>query len=128
MVIVNADAIFEKFHWYKVYNVLKNVLHKNLYYAFGLTLGCLILHRFFPEAYGPGIALHLVSVATCFITGGQSCDAHAVQLSPLVTSALYLGGKDPKRTVTLCLYIGFETAGILLAVAIFGFYYSFRFP
>merc|ERR1719183_2980757 len=120
MLIVNADSIFAKFRFYKIYFVLRKSLHRDLYYAISLTGGCLIAHRYYPEAKLPGIVLHLASLVVYFRSG--------VQANPMVSCALVMGGKNQMTKIQLLLRVAFQSTGMLLALAVFGFYYSFRFP
>merc|ERR1740130_749908 len=120
MLIVNADSIFAKFRFYKIYFVLRKSLHRDLGSSVALTMGCLIMHRIFPEAKLPGIALHLSSIAVWIFAG--------VQANPMVSCGLYLGGKNQMTRVQLMLRVAAQTTGMALALAVFGFWSSFRFP
>merc|ERR1711869_179948 len=72
MLIVNADQVFSRFYFYKVYFVLRKTLKRDCFTAMFLMFLCLVLHRVYPEAYLPGIFLHAASVAIFYATGVQT--------------------------------------------------------
>merc|ERR1719263_722442 len=118
MLVVNADTLLAKFRFYKIYFVLRKTLQKDFLYSLLLMGGCLVLHRIFPEATWPGCALHLGAAAAWIASG--------LQTSPLVSLALYVGGKNQMTRVQLMLRLAAQSVGTFLALSIFGFYYSFR--
>eukprot|EP00928_Gymnodinium_smaydae_P074314 TRINITY_DN57370_c0_g1_i1.p2 TRINITY_DN57370_c0_g1~~TRINITY_DN57370_c0_g1_i1.p2 ORF type:complete len:220 (-),score=55.83 TRINITY_DN57370_c0_g1_i1:96-755(-) len=120
MGIANADTLFAKLRVYKIYLVLRKALLKDCFSAASITLGCLIVHGMFPSAQAPGVALHLGSLLAWFACG--------VQPSPLISCGLYAGGRNQMTKIQLMLRIAAQFAGIVLSFALFGLYYSFRFP
>merc|ERR1712039_1143242 len=118
--IVNADALFAKFRFYKVFIVLRKVLFHDLCSATCLALGCLTVHGFSPEMRAPGIALHVAGLLA-YLGGG-------VQTTPVVSYGLYVGGRNQMTKIQLMLRIGAQVTGNILAFALFGLFWSFRFP
>merc|ERR1712151_220119 len=88
--------------------------------AAALSLGCLVAHGMFPEMRAPGVALHIASLAAWAF-----CN---VQTSPVVSCGLWAGGRNQMTKIQLMLRIIAQAAGSVLAFALFGLYYSFRFP
>merc|ERR1719401_613435 len=120
MVAGNADFFFAKFRFYKIYIVLRRSLLKDFVSAASVSLFCLALHGMWPDAYAPGVALHFSSLAAWVACG--------VQTSPMVSCGLWAGGKNQMTKMQLFLRLSVQLAGIVLAFAIFGLYFSFRFP
>lgn len=120
MAIVNADALFSKFRFYKVYLVLRKPLGADCQYSFFQALFCLVLHGIWPEARGPGILLHILS----FVAWVQ----YGVQTSPMVTCGIWYGGTNQLTKIQLGLRLAAQWAGGFIAFAMFGLWYSFRFP
>merc|ERR1719265_1483881 len=50
MLIVNADHLFSRMRWYKIYVALKKILKQDCASSGSLVLGCLLVHGAFPEA------------------------------------------------------------------------------
>eukprot|EP00929_Paragymnodinium_shiwhaense_P007154 TRINITY_DN111096_c0_g1_i1.p1 TRINITY_DN111096_c0_g1~~TRINITY_DN111096_c0_g1_i1.p1 ORF type:complete len:206 (+),score=49.46 TRINITY_DN111096_c0_g1_i1:92-709(+) len=120
MAIVNADSLFAKFRIYKVYVVLRKSIRQDCVAAFTSALGCLIFHAFMPDSRAPGIVLHFSALPLWVMYGLQS--------SPLVSAALYLAGRNQMTKMQLVVRVLAQVAGLVLAFALFGLYYSFRFP
>jgi len=120
MMVANADFFFAHFRIYKNYIVLRRSLFKDVVGAAVLGTGCLALHGLWPDAKGPGIALHLASLAAWVGCG--------VQTNPLLSAGLWAGGRNQMNKVQLLLRILAQVAGSIIAFAAFGLYYSFRFP
>mmetsp|Transcript_56598 Transcript_56598/g.131941 ORF Transcript_56598/g.131941 Transcript_56598/m.131941 type:complete len:217 (+) Transcript_56598:56-706(+) len=120
MAICNADSWASHFRFYKVFFVLRWTLFQDCLWATFLTLSWLCVHGAWPEASAPGALLHLSALfpwALC-----------RVQSNPVVSLGLWAGGKNVMTKVQLMLRIGAQALGMILAFAIFGLYYSFRFP
>eukprot|EP00927_Polykrikos_kofoidii_P077682 TRINITY_DN74599_c0_g1_i1.p1 TRINITY_DN74599_c0_g1~~TRINITY_DN74599_c0_g1_i1.p1 ORF type:complete len:246 (+),score=40.55 TRINITY_DN74599_c0_g1_i1:65-739(+) len=120
MFICNADSIMGRLRVYKIYLVLKSALRKDCLSASGVALGCLVLHGVWPDARAPGVLLHLAAVAAWVTLG--------VQTSPLVSCGIYLGGRNQMTKTQMFLRVGAQVVGSVLAFAVFGLYFSFRFP
>ncbi|CAJ1433896.1 unnamed protein product, partial [Effrenium voratum] len=112
MLVANADFFFSRFRMYKIYVVLRKSLFKDVVGAAGLGLFCLALHGMWPEAKGPGVALHLASLAAWVSCG--------VQTSPLLSAGLWAGGRNQMTKVQLLLRILAQVAGSIIAFAGFG--------
>ncbi|CAE7213164.1 pppA [Symbiodinium natans] len=120
MMIANADFFFSHFRIYKIYKVLRRSLLKDVIGASALGLLCLSLHGLWPEAKGPGVALHLASLAAWVVCG--------IQTHPLLSAGLWAGGRNQMTKVQLFLRVLAQAAGSIIAFAVFGLYWSFRFP
>eukprot|EP00443_Scrippsiella_acuminata_P121066 CAMPEP_0115663542 /NCGR_PEP_ID=MMETSP0272-20121206/47893_1 /TAXON_ID=71861 /ORGANISM="Scrippsiella trochoidea, Strain CCMP3099" /LENGTH=186 /DNA_ID=CAMNT_0003101891 /DNA_START=149 /DNA_END=709 /DNA_ORIENTATION=+ len=118
--ICNADSIFARFRFYKVFIALRKPLQKDCASTVGLSLLCLALHGQWHEARWPGAALHLSSLAAWALYG--------VQTGPMVSCGIWAGGKNQMTKIQLMLRIIAQATGSVLAFAIFGLYFSFRFP
>jgi hypothetical protein len=120
MAIWNADALFQNFRLYKVYVVLKASLKKDLCGPGLIAFGCLVLHGFWPDAWLPGVLLHLSGLAAWTVC--------RVQTNPMVSCGLWAARRNQLTTNQLLLRVVAQLTGATLAFAIFGLYYSFRFP
>uniref|UniRef100_A0A7S0B5G7 Uncharacterized protein n=1 Tax=Pyrodinium bahamense TaxID=73915 RepID=A0A7S0B5G7_9DINO len=120
MAICNADSLLANFHFYKVFVVFRWALLRDCICAVFLTLGWLGVHGAWPEARAPGILLHLSALAPWVLCGVQS--------SPVVSCGLWAGGRNQMTKIQLMLRILAQVTGTILAFAVFGLYYSFRFP
>mmetsp|Transcript_89049 Transcript_89049/g.232171 ORF Transcript_89049/g.232171 Transcript_89049/m.232171 type:complete len:214 (-) Transcript_89049:67-708(-) len=118
--IANADYLFAKFRFYKVYVVLRRALWQDCWGSGVLSLLCLAIHYQWHEASWPGALLHLSSLAAWTLGG--------VQTGPMVSCALWAGGKNQMTKIQLMLRIISQAAGSIIAFAVFGLYYSFAFP
>merc|ERR1712151_641369 len=103
MGIVNADALFAHFRIYKVFVILRRTLLKDCLAAMSVLLACLIVHGFKPEARAPGVAVHIAALASWALNG--------VQTSPLVSCALWIGGRNLMTKNQLLLRILAQVAG-----------------
>jgi len=120
MAIMNADLLFARLRIYKIYLVLRKLLLKECLTSAVLSFVCLMLHGMWPEAVAPGILLHISSLAAWVSQG--------VQTSPVVSSGLWLGGQNVMTKNQLVLHVLAHCTGNVLAFAVWGLYYSFRFP
>mmetsp|Transcript_10630 Transcript_10630/g.31211 ORF Transcript_10630/g.31211 Transcript_10630/m.31211 type:complete len:218 (+) Transcript_10630:65-718(+) len=120
MAICNADTLLSGFRFYKIFVVLRKSLMKDCFSAASLALVCLTVHGMWPDARAPGVALHIASLAAWVACG--------VQTSPLISCGLWAGGRNQMTKIQLMLRIGAQVTGSILAFAMFGLYYSFRFP
>lgn len=118
--ICNADSFFSRFRFYKIYIGLRKPLFKDCMSTVALSLFCLAIHGQWHEARWPGAALHLSSLAAWAACGVQS--------GPMVSCGIWAGGKNQMTKIQLMLRIIAQATGSVLAFAIFGLYFSFRFP
>merc|ERR1719401_3140738 len=86
----------------------------------GLSLFCLGLHGQWHDARWPGALLHLSTLAAWAACG--------VQTGPMVSCGIWAGGKNQMTKIQLMLRIIAQATGSILAFAVFGLYFSFRFP
>jgi len=120
MAIMNADLLFARLRIYKIYLVLRKLLLKECLTAAALSFLCLLLHGMWPEAVIPGILLHIASLVAWISQG--------VQTSPIVSYGLWLGGQNLMTKTQLVLHVMAHCTGNVLAFAVWGLYYSFKFP
>lgn len=120
LAIVNADTFFAKFKIYKMYMVLRKALFKDFLATALISTCCLITHGQWPETNLPGAILHLAALGVWL--------GNEVQASPMVSCALYLGGRNQMTRHQLWLRAGAQVCGFLIAFAAFGLYYSFALP
>uniref|UniRef100_A0A7S1FFQ3 Uncharacterized protein n=1 Tax=Noctiluca scintillans TaxID=2966 RepID=A0A7S1FFQ3_NOCSC len=120
MLIMNADVFFSRLRMYKVYFVIKGVLKWDLGVSFAVVLGCLILHGIWPEAYWPGVLMHLLAFGAWI--------GLKVQASPLLTLGLYFGGRNQMTRTQMILHLMAQVGGITLAFVGFSLWYSFKYP
>jgi len=120
LAIINADTFFAKFKIYKMYMVLRRALFKDFVGTALISVCCLGLHGHWPEANAPGAILHLSALGVWLASG--------VQASPMVSTALYFGGRNLMTKHQLWLRACAQVCGFLIAFAAFGLYYSFALP
>eukprot|EP00438_Fugacium_kawagutii_P010202 Skav234234 [mRNA] locus=scaffold1464:358427:364196:+ [translate_table: standard] len=128
--VANADFFFAHFRIYKNYIVLRRSLLKEQRQTETPSCSHVIsgMHGLWPDAKGPGIALHLASLAAWVGCG--------VQTNPLLSAGLWAGGRNQMNKAAMwsvaraaARLIGYSALGHFAFIFQWpGLYYSFRFP
>merc|ERR1719428_1930325 len=65
MLVVNADQVFARTRWYKIFYALRWSLFRDCWASGLLVLACLTAHSYVPDAHAPGVVLWLWSGLVC---------------------------------------------------------------